>query len=56
MVVAQLAALRGDGVTTAILFAASSPAARAYERIGFVRCGTYRVALLKAPVTIGGPA
>lgn len=53
VVAAQLAALRGDGVTTAILFAASSPAARAYERIGFVRCGTYRVALLKAPVTIG---
>lgn len=37
---------RTGGVITAILFAASPPACRAYEAIGFERIGSYRLALL----------
>lgn len=48
VVSAQLTRLRGAGVETALLFAASTTAARAYERIGFRLVGRYRVAMLKA--------
>ena len=50
-----LAAEKAAGTTTAILFAASEAAAKTYERIGFERCGGYRVALLKTPVTLANP-
>jgi predicted GNAT family acetyltransferase len=53
-VAAQLAAARDGGARTAILFAGSAPAARAYERIGFERIGTYRVALLHRAAIVGG--
>lgn len=52
VVAAQLRQLRDEGCRTAILFAASVPAARAYERIGFRHIGSYRVAMLKAPLTL----
>lgn len=52
VVAAQLCALRGAGIRTAILFAASDVAARAYERIGFARVGAYRVALLNGMVRL----
>lgn len=55
-VAACLAELRAGGAARAILFAASAAAARAYERIGFARIGEYRIAMLKAPVTLGVPA
>ncbi|GKY86752.1 GNAT family N-acetyltransferase [Sinisalibacter aestuarii] len=45
--------LRGDGVTTAILFASGPAACRAYEAIGFERIGTYALVFLKEPVVIG---
>ena len=48
-------AARG-GAETAILFAANPAAAKAYERIGFARCGDYRIALLHEPTTLGSPA
>jgi len=51
-----LAEARGQGAGLAVLFAASPGAAKAYERIGFARCGDYRVALLAAPVALGNPA
>ncbi len=53
-VAAQLAAARDGGARTAILFAGSAPAARAYERIGFERIGAYRVALLHRAWIVGG--
>lgn len=53
-VAAQLAAARDGGARTAILFAGSAPAARAYERIGFERIGAYRVALLHRAAIVGG--
>lgn len=52
---ARLAELRGEGITRAILFAASENAARAYEKIGFERIGDYRIALLKTPLALGTP-
>lgn len=42
------------GARQAVLFAASPAAARSYERIGFVRVGGYRVALLDGIRQIGG--
>lgn len=46
---ALLAEARNRGIQTAILFAASPVAARAYERIGFRLIGQYRVTLLNGP-------
>ncbi|WP_299043496.1 GNAT family N-acetyltransferase [uncultured Tateyamaria sp.] len=54
VVAAHLSEARARGITRAILCAASAPAARAYESIGFRRIGTYRVALFGAPVEIRG--
>ncbi|MEQ5869949.1 GNAT family N-acetyltransferase [Sagittula sp. NFXS13] len=53
---ALLAEAAVAGADLAILFAASPSAARVYERIGFERCGAYRLALLKAPMTMGEAA
>ncbi|MEP3633264.1 MAG: GNAT family N-acetyltransferase [Shimia thalassica] len=55
LVAAHLADLHGEGVSRAILFAASADAAKAYEKIGFERVGDYRVALLAEPQTLGDP-
>ena len=55
VVTAQLAELRDEGITRAILFAGSDRAARIYEGIGFQRAGDYRVALLDPPVPLGSP-
>ncbi|WP_136439744.1 GNAT family N-acetyltransferase [Pacificoceanicola onchidii] len=54
-VLAHLQELKPGGVTRAILFAAAPEAAKAYERIGFERCGDYRVALLAEPTQLGTP-
>ncbi len=48
-----LANARSRGAELSILFAASPAAAKAYERIGFVRCGDYRVTILREPLTLG---
>lgn len=56
VVQAMLAEAAAEGAETAILFAANPAAATAYERIGFNRCGDYRVALLHDPATLGSPA
>ncbi|WP_195819903.1 GNAT family N-acetyltransferase [Roseobacter sp. MH60115] len=53
IVALHLAEMRDDGITSAILFAASPVAARAYESIGFRRIGDYRIALLETPMTAG---
>lgn len=53
VVALHLQELAGEGITQAILFAASPFAARAYERIGFMRVGRYEVAMLKTPMVIG---
>lgn len=50
----HLAEARAQGVKTAILFASGPAACRAYEAIGFERIGDYTLAILKAPVVIGG--
>ncbi|WP_296642877.1 GNAT family N-acetyltransferase [Roseinatronobacter sp.] len=55
VVARHLADLRGAGLERAILFANSAPAAHAYEKIGFEKIGSYRVALLQDPVTLGNP-
>ncbi|SMH50116.1 GNAT family N-acetyltransferase [Maritimibacter sp. HL-12] len=49
----HLAQERENGVRAAILFASGTAASRAYESIGFARVGTYALAILKSPVTIG---
>lgn len=49
-----LAEAASGGATGAVLFAASPEAAKVYERIGFERCGAYRVAVLKTPLTLAG--
>ncbi len=46
VVAAHLALARAQGVTRAVLFAASEAASRAYEGIGFQRIGSYRIQLL----------
>jgi GNAT superfamily N-acetyltransferase len=53
---AHLAELKARGARRAILFASSAHAARAYERIGFVQIGSYCVALLQNPITLGNRA
>lgn len=55
-VAAQLTEARAAGTKTAVLFAASAAACRAYEAVGFRRVGAYRLALLALPVTVGGAA
>lgn len=55
VVKALLAETAQQGIATAILFAASDPAARAYEAIGFDKIGEYRVALLREALTLGDP-
>jgi len=55
-VAAHLRELAQAGVTRAILFAASDAAASAYTKIGFQRIGTYKVAMLKEPMTLADPA
>jgi GNAT superfamily N-acetyltransferase len=49
-----LAHAAARGARQAVLFAASPAAARSYERIGFVRVGGYRVALLDGVRQVGG--
>jgi predicted GNAT family acetyltransferase len=49
----HLAEAREGGVNAAILFASGAAACRAYEAIGFARVGTFSLAILKTPVTIG---
>lgn len=44
---------RDAGVTDAVLFAANTSAARAYEALGFAHVGDYRVALLQDPQVVG---
>lgn len=43
---------RENGARLAILFAASDAAQRAYERVGFQRCGTYSLYLFSSPQVI----
>lgn len=54
VVAAHLDRERAAGASLAVLFAASPGAARAYERIGFRRIGSYQVALLRQALTLGG--
>ncbi|GGB22121.1 GNAT family N-acetyltransferase [Allosediminivita pacifica] len=56
VVAAHLEVLRAGGAETAVLFAGSSQAASAYERIGFRRIGDYRVSMLRAPARVKVPA
>ncbi|MFC4218088.1 GNAT family N-acetyltransferase [Pseudophaeobacter arcticus] len=49
----HLAEARGRGVTEAILFAANTAAARAYEAIGFARIGSYRIVNFDPGITLG---
>jgi RimJ/RimL family protein N-acetyltransferase len=56
VVQAMLAEAAREGAMTAILFAASAAAAKAYERIGFQRCGDYLIAILHTPTTLGSRA
>lgn len=54
VVALQLAELAKGAAHTAILFAANATAARAYERIGFCRVGSYEVAMLETPLDVKG--
>ena len=56
MVAAHLLELRQKGADTAILFAASDSAAKAYRRIGFQQIGHYRIAMLRDALMIGEAA
>lgn len=56
IVALHLADMRAQGVSAAILFAASPIAARAYEAIGFRLIGAYQIALLHAPLVVGAAA
>ena len=56
MVAAHLWQARAQGVRRAILFAASVPAARTYQRIGFHQIGSYRIAMLANSMTLGAAA
>lgn len=49
----HMAEERAQGVMTAILFASGPAACRAYEAIGFRHIGSYALAILQDPVTIG---
>ena len=52
MVIALLSDAMANGARDAILFAASEAAAHVYEAVGFHKIGTYKLALLAAPVDI----
>ena len=52
LLAATLAAARERGVQRAILFTQSAAAATAYEAVGFRKIGTYRIALLRDPVSV----
>lgn len=54
-VAVHLMEAKAAGVARAILFAASRPAARAYEALGFAQVGTYRICLFATPQRIGAP-
>lgn len=54
VVAGQLREARGEGVQVALLFSNNDAASRAYEAIGFQHVGSYRVAVLKTPLEIGG--
>ncbi|MCT4607829.1 MAG: GNAT family N-acetyltransferase [Pelagimonas sp.] len=56
MIAAHLSEARAQGKTKAVLFAASDDAARAYEKIGFQRIGSYGLALLHQPTKLDSPA
>lgn len=49
VVAATLKEAREEGVQRAILFTDSLAADRAYRALGFAKCGTYQIALLKSP-------
>ncbi len=55
-VAAHLKEAQKQGVQTAILFASTPAACRAYEALGFDRIGRYTLAILTRHVTIGTPA
>ena len=48
----HLAEARENGVRKAILFAASTQAARAYEAVGFIRVGDFSVVLFEKPQVV----
>jgi RimJ/RimL family protein N-acetyltransferase len=50
---AVLADARARGAKEAVLFANNPAAARAYRAIGFAEVGSYRIAFLHAPITVG---
>lgn len=50
----HLAEARTKGVDHAILFAASEQAARAYEAVGFTRCGDFSIVNFEEPQVIHG--
>ncbi|MFN3661137.1 GNAT family N-acetyltransferase [Yoonia sp.] len=50
----HLAQAKVNGVSDAILFAASAQAAKAYESIGFGRIGSFGIALFDAPQVVHG--
>lgn len=52
LVAATLAMAGEAGVKRAILFTDVAAAVRAYESIGFRRIGTYRIALLRDPISV----
>lgn len=52
---ALLAEAQDEGATEAILFANNPAAARAYEAIGFIRIGSYRIVFLTGLRRIGAP-
>lgn len=53
---AYLQELRNEGISQAVLFAASAEAGKAYEKIGFQHVGFYQMVLLKERQIYGGPA
>ena len=50
----HLTEARGRGVKRAVLSAANEAAAKAYERIGFEKMGSFNITILKNPVTLDG--
>lgn len=50
----HLAQARSEGIKTACLFAASPQAARAYEAVGFVRCGDFTILTYQEPQVVYG--
>lgn len=50
----HLAQARSEGIKTACLFAASPQAARAYEAVGFARCGDFTILTYQEPQVVYG--